>query len=168
LRHHALENIDLTKNLRGIIFVVDAANLAAGEDGLRQTSEYLHDTLLMLQKRLTSRKTSKAPKEMHVLVAANKTDLFTALPASMVRSTLEKEIGKIRESRAKGLLDSAVGTGDSLDADADEWLGETGSGPFKFEQLAEFNVFVELLGGFVNDNGRANVQKWWDWVGERL
>ena len=167
LRHHALSNIGETKNLRGIVFVVDAANLSAGDAGVRQAAEYLHDILLLLQKRITSAKTSKAPKEMHVLVAANKMDLFTALPATVVKSTLEKEISKVRDSRSKGLLDSGAGREDEVD-DSEEWLGETGSGPFKFDQMQECNVYVEVIGGSATGTGGVDAQKWWNWVAGRL
>lgn len=167
LRHHALSNIAETKNLRGIIFVVDAANLSAGEEGVRQAAEYLHDILLLLQKRLTSSKTSKGPKEMHVLVAANKMDLFTALPATVVKSTLEKEISKVRDSRSKGLLDSAAGREDEVD-DSEEWLGETGSAQFKFDQMAECNVSVEVVGGSATSTDGVDAQKWWSWIAGRL
>lgn len=169
LRHHALSNIADTKNLRGIIFVVDAANLSAGDEGVRQAAEYLHDTLLLLQKRLTNNKSSKAPKEIHVLIAANKMDLFTALPAAIVKSTLEKEIGKVRSSKSKGLLDSGIGTGDAADMEeSDDWLGEIGSTQFKFEQLAEFNISVDVAGGSVVAEDHADTQKWWSWIGDRL
>ena len=119
--------------------MVDAANFSAGEEGVRQAAEYLHDVLLLLQKRLTSSKTSKGPKEMHVLVAANKMDLFTALPATIVKNTLEKEISKVRDSRSKGLLDSGAGRDDEVD-DNEEWLGETGSTQFKFGQIGRAHV----------------------------
>lgn len=158
-----------TKNLRGIVFVVDAANLSAGDQGVRQAAEYLHDTLLLLQKRVTSNKSSKPPKEIHVLVAANKTDLFTALPTAIVKSTLEKEIGKVRSSKSKGLLDSGIETSDAFDAgDNDDWLGETGTAQFKFEQLEEFNISIDVAGGYVVGENQVDVQKWWSWIGDRL
>lgn len=168
LRHHALSNIAETKNLRGIIFVVDAANLSAGEEGVRQAAEYLHDTLLLLQKRLTSSKTSKGAKEMSVLVAANKMDLFTALPATVVKNALEKEISKVRESRSKGLLDSGAGADDVEVEEHDEWLGEMGSTQFRFDQMAECNVSVEVVGGSATSKDGANAQKWWSWIAGRL
>lgn len=149
--------------------MVDAANLSAGEEGVRQAAEYLHDILLLLQKRITNSKTSKAPKEMHVLVAANKMDLFTALPATVVKSALEKEISKVRDSRSKGLLDSGAGAGDGLEAEeSDEWLGETGSAQFKFDQMAESNVAVEVVGGSATSKDGVDAQKWWNWIAGRL
>jgi len=145
---------------------VDAATLSASDEGLRQTADYLHDVLLLLQKRTENKKTAKALKEVPVLIAANKMDLFTALPAALVKSSLETEITKVRASRSKGLLDSGIGM-DDADEDKDDWLGEMGSSDFKFSQMEEFDVSVELLGGNVL-GGTPNVNKWWRWISERL
>ncbi|OBT46867.1 hypothetical protein VE00_01884 [Pseudogymnoascus sp. WSF 3629] len=169
LHHYAFSAVANTQNLKGIIFVVDAASLPAGDEGLRQAAEYLHDTLLLLQKRLTTVKSSKAPKGIEVLIAANKMDLFTAQPSAIVRSLLEKEIGKVRTSKSKGLLESGIETaGDLDDVDSDDWLGETGSTQFKFEQLEEFNISTEVAGGCAMGENETDVQKWWKWVGDRL
>lgn len=169
LRTYAREEMVKPQNLKGIIFVVDAGSLSEGEEGLRQASEYLHDTLLLLQKRMTSGKSSKAPKDIPLLVAANKMDLFTALPASLVKSTLETEITKVRVSRSKGLLDSGIGMDDAADSeDKDDWLGEMGSTTFKFAQLEEFNISVQVAGGNVTGGDGAQVEKWWNWIAEQL
>jgi signal recognition particle receptor subunit beta len=141
---------------------VDAATLSAGDEGLRQTADYLHDVLLVLQKRNV-----KVLKQLAVLVAANKLDLFTALPAALVKSSLEGEITKGRASRSKGLLDSGIGMGD-VDDEKDDWLGEMGSKEFKFSQMEEFDVTVEVLGGNVLGEDGPSVDKWWRWVSERL
>ncbi|KAL8810709.1 MAG: hypothetical protein Q9223_002156 [Gallowayella weberi] len=169
LRHYAMDSISKPQNLQGVIFVVDAADLSsdAGE-GARQTAEYLHDVLLQLQKRATGTKSSRAPQEMPVLIAANKLDLFTALPATLVKNTLESELTKVRKSLSAGLLDSGVGTKD-LDAPEDkDWLGEYGEGKFEFTQLEEFNVQVKVLGGNVTGAEGSDVRQWWDWIGSIL
>ena len=167
LRHHALENITNPQNLKGFIFLVDAATLSAAEAGLRQTADYLHDILLLLQKRMAGGKSSKALKEVPVLIASNKMDLFTALPAALVKSTLEAEITKVRTSRSKGLLDSGIGM-DGADDDKDDWLGEVGSSDFKFSQLEEFDISIEVIGGNVLGAEGPTVEKWWRWISERL
>jgi signal recognition particle receptor subunit beta len=166
LRHHALSNITNPQNLKGLIFVVDAAALSSGDEGLRQTADYLHDTLLLLQKRMSNAKSAKKLKEIPVMIAANKMDLFTALPAPLVKSTLEAEITKVRASRSKGLLDSGIGMGDG-DDEKDDWLGEMGSTDFKFSQMEEFDVLIEVAGGNVT-GGDPTVEKWWKWIGDRL
>ena len=167
LRHHALENITNPQNLRGLVFLVDAATLSAGDEGLRYTADYLHDVLLLLQKRKNGGKTAKALKEIPVLIAANKMDLFTALPAALVKNSLEAEITKIRVSRSKGLLDSGIGL-EGGDDDKDDWLGEMGSAVFKFSQMEEFDVSVDVLGGNITGGEGPTVDKWWKWISERL
>ena len=169
LRHLVFDSLGKTRNLQGIIFMVDAADLSSSggdsSEGLRQAAEYLHDLLLLLQKRATASKTAKAPKQMPLLIAANKVDLFTALPASLVKTALETEITKVRISRNKGLLDSS----DNLDADEErEWLGDGGDGPFDFSQMEEVNVPVKVLGGNVIGGERPDIKQWWDWLGSIL
>jgi signal recognition particle receptor subunit beta len=164
LRHHALDTLTNPQNLRGIIFLVDAATLSTGDEGLRQTADYLHDILLLLQKRMEST-SSKKPKEIPLLIAANKMDLFTALPAALVKSSLEAEITKVRTSRSKGLLDSGIGMEE--DGEKDDWLGEVGSREFRFKQMEEFDVMVEVSGGNVA-GGEPVTEKWWRWISERL
>ncbi|KAL8873578.1 MAG: hypothetical protein Q9174_000970 [Haloplaca sp. 1 TL-2023] len=169
LRHYAVDSIGKPQNIHGIIFVVDAADLSSDtNDGARQTAEYLHDVLLQLQKQVTGSKTSKARREMPVLVAANKLDLFTALPAPLVRSTLESEITKIRKSLSQGLLDSGVGVKDVDSAEEKEWLGEVGDGKFGFSQMEDFNVHVTVSGGNVTGSEGPDIQQWWDWIGSVL
>ena len=112
---------------------------------------------------------------MRVLVAANKADIFTALPAPLVRKTLEREIGFVRESLRVGLLRSGVEEGE---AEERGWLG--GEGEFRFEQLDEEGegLIVDVRGGSVlrGDEGKekgmgkqgGDVGEWWGWVGECL
>jgi len=169
LRNYASDSITKPQNLKGVIFLLDAANMSSDDEGLRQTTEYLRDVLLFLQKRMTNTKSSKAPQEIPVLIAANKMDLFTALPAALVKSALETELSKIRTSRSKGLLDSGIGMSDTASSDdTDDWLGETGSTIFKFQQMEEFNMSIEVAGGNVIGTDGARTEKWWSWIAERL
>lgn len=152
--------------------MVDAANLAPGSrefggaiGGMTEAAEYLYDVLLLLQKRYTSAKTSKGPKELPVLIAANKQDLFTAEPAELVIRGLEAELTKIRETRGKGL--QGVGADGDGDDEESEWLGEGGDGEFRFRQMEEVNVVVEVKGGNVLGEG-PGVGAWWEWIGGQL
>jgi signal recognition particle receptor subunit beta len=166
LRHHALQNITNPQNLKGLIFLVDAATLSPGDESLRQTADYLHDILLILQKRASGGKALKALKNIPVLIAANKMDLFTALPTALVKNSLEAEITKVRISRSKGLLDSGIAMGE-VDEEKDDWLGEVGSTDFKFSQMEEFDISIEVLGGNVTGD-TLTVDKWWRWISDRL
>jgi signal recognition particle receptor subunit beta len=120
----------------------------------------------MLQKRSTGSKAAKALKDIPVLIAANKMDLFTALPAALVKSSLEAEITKVREARSAGLLDSGIGMEEDNEEN-DDWLGEMGSKDFKFKQMEEFDVSIEVHGGNVCGD-EPRVDKWWQWIAERL
>ena len=128
------------ERVKGVVFVVDSTEVG-GAGG------YLHDVLLAMQ---------RAPGRKRVLVAANKGDLFTAMPAEGVRRELEGEIGRVRESRSRGLLDSG-----GEEEDVDGWVGEYGSDKFEFGQMEEFGVEVDVVGGSVLD-GRADA--WWEWI----
>jgi signal recognition particle receptor subunit beta len=107
-------------------------------------------------------------------VAANKQDLFTALPPGSVRDKLESEIEKTRTTRSKGLLDPSVGTGGDKDDDEEEVLGGSGSqGKFSFKALREeFGVKVDVIGGAVKDDADSEVgsgvRKWEEWIGSCL
>ncbi|KAK1984221.1 signal recognition particle receptor beta subunit [Colletotrichum cereale] len=171
LRNHAMTKLtagaasDKSK-LKAILFVVDAAAISENE-ALAPTAGYLYDVLLCLQKRAASSKSSKPPAPVPVLVAANKTDLFTALPGALVRSSLEAEITRIRSSRSKGLLDSGVGIDDVGSEEHDDWLGAYGTEKFTFDQLREFDVEVDVIAGNVIGSG-SGPDKWWSWIAQRV
>ena len=170
LRHHAISSITSPSALKGIVFVVDSAAVSSAS-GLTETAEYLHDVLLLLQKRHTQGKTSKDPQAIPVLVAANKQDVFTSLPAGLVKSKLEDEIAKVRQTRSKGLLDSGIGMEDDAGQDEEtNWLGEYGSKDFRFTQMEEHGVDIKVLGGNVTGDGeeKGRVDEWWAWIGDDL
>lgn len=102
---------DPNLRVRAVVFAVDTAALSQDEV-LRDTANYLHDVLLALQQRALSKgkHAERVAEEVPVLVAANKQDLFTALPPGSVREKLEAEIDRIRKSRSKGLMDASVDT----------------------------------------------------------
>ncbi|KAL1967778.1 hypothetical protein VTN77DRAFT_2467 [Rasamsonia byssochlamydoides] len=159
--------------IRGVIFVVDAAALSEGDENLRDAAGYLHDVLLLLQKSALNRGrssfSSKVGDPVSVLVAANKQDLFTALPPGSVRDKLETEIDRIRKSRKRGLMDASVGSG--INEDEDEVLGgDDGHGIFSFKLLEEeVGIKVDVIGGAVKAEGeadaKAGVRKWEEWIG---
>ncbi|KAF2259889.1 hypothetical protein CC78DRAFT_547985 [Lojkania enalia] len=169
LRHFATARLVNPSNVRGIIFFIDAASVAE-DTGLNEAAEYLHDVLLALQKRYTGAKTSKGPKEIPVLIAANKLDLFTALPPHLVKISLEKAVSEVRKSRAKGLKDSGVAMGAEEDMVDEErnWLGEGGEGSFEFRQMEEVGTSVVVKGGNVLGGDGTDVKNWWDWISEQL
>ena len=160
---------DANTKLRGIIFMVDTAGLSEDEI-LRDTASYLHDVLLLLQKRILNKgkSSSKVAAEIPFLVAANKQDLFTALPLGSTREKLEAEIDRVRKTRSKGLMDA--GTADI----EDEILGnDGGSDSFSFKLLGEeVGIEVDVVGGAVmgdsNEAPGSGLGKWEEWIGMHL
>ncbi|KAL9090471.1 MAG: hypothetical protein Q9165_005232 [Trypethelium subeluteriae] len=156
LRHFSLDQLaqQPLSALRGLIFVVDSAALAASSGA-------------GADRRHTSAKTSRGPAALPVLVAANKVDLFTALPASLVKVALEKEITRVRETRGKGLLDSGVDMGAEGQEEEEErdWLGG-GEGDFRLEMMEECDVFVKVVSGCVlgTEGEKEDVEEWWEWI----
>lgn len=156
--------------LLAVVYMVDGA--AIGEDGgLAEAAAYLYDVLLTLQKRMGAGRSSRAPAAIPVLVAANKADLFTALPAALVQTQLEAELGRIRATRSKGLLSSGVGVDDvDSTSEADDWLGEYGSKAFQFAQMREFDIDVDVVAGNVagGDGSGPGIDKWWKWMVDKV
>jgi GTPase SAR1 family protein len=179
LRSVAFDYITDADKLSGVIFVVDAADLSGpGQDsqlrgGLQDAAHFLHDVLLRLQKAVSQQQANKKrqPRELPVLVAANKLDLFTALPTPLVKSRLEAEISKVRDSRRRALFDSSVGTGMEGPAEEDEereMLGDPLEEKFLFSQMAELGVPVQVLGGHAAGPDGGDVKAWWKWIAERM
>jgi signal recognition particle receptor subunit beta len=185
LRHYAYDRLNALCALHkkgsgtsGVIFVVDAANVSASDGGaaaLRDAAGYLHDVLMTLQRAYVGAKSSKYTS-VPVLVAANKLDLFTALPAPLVKATLEAEITRLRATRSKGIAAvGKAGKGEGLDAtlDDDEGAGDGeaevlgGGDPeskFAFEQMDEWGVDVIVIGGNVAGDEGPGVEGWWEWI----
>ncbi|KAJ6015033.1 hypothetical protein N7540_009624 [Penicillium herquei] len=165
---HAMANSKENKTkIRGLIFMVDTAALV-DEGNLRDTATYLHDVLLVLQKRELNKTSTKRSSEIPVLVAANKQDLFTALPPGSVREKLEAEIDRIRKSKTKGLMDASADTG--LDAEEDILGNDDAQGVFNFKALEdETGVKVEVVGGAVKGDSEeefgSGVLRWEEWIG---
>ena len=152
--------------------MIDAADISTGSldaaenEKVRQTAEYLHDLLLLLQRRVSNRKTTQGQRAIPFLIAANKQDLFTAIPAHLVKLALEKEITKIRSSRSKGLLDSGIGMNDM--GEERETLGDLSENSFEFSQMEEYHVTVKVAGGNIVGSDVPDTRQWWDWIGEQL
>lgn len=150
--------------LRGIIFVVDAAALDSGEaSGLRDAAGYLHNILLALQRRRTA-KSLKGTAPVPVLIAANKQDLFTALPPAVVRDRLQADVEKLRVSRSKGI--AAVGEDSEMDPEHDT-LGGGGEDSFTFKKFRDdYEIQIDVLGGAVRgEEGPSGVRAWEEWIG---
>jgi signal recognition particle receptor subunit beta len=160
---------DLKTKIRGLLFMVDTAALV-DEATLRDTASYLHDVLLVLQQRALGKgkSSTKRDAEIPVLIAGNKQDLFTALPAGSVREKLEGEIERIRKSKSKGLMDAGGGAGG--EEEEEEVLGDDdGKGVFSFKLLEQVGIKVDVVGGAVKGDAEeeigSGVRRWEEWIG---
>ncbi len=110
---------------------------------------------------------SKAKAEIPILVAANKQDLFTALPPGAVRQRLEVELERVRQSKSKGLTD--VGNEREED-DESGVLGGGGEDRFTFKMFEdEYGIKVEVTGGAVRgEEAGKGVERWEHWIGACL
>ena len=154
--------------LRGIIFVVDAASLDSSEQStLRDTATYLHDTLLAIQRLQRSKGKSKKTI-VQMLIAANKQDLFTALPPGTVRSLLEKEVNGVKESRNRGLV--AVDQDQNADDAEEDVLGGGGEDKFTFKDFQEdYDIEINVLPGSVRgEEAGKGIHRWEEWIGSCL
>ncbi|KAL4735157.1 signal recognition particle receptor beta subunit-domain-containing protein [Aspergillus similis] len=164
---------DTNSKLRGVLFMVDTAAISETE-ALRDAASYLYDVLLILQKRALQRgkSSARAAAEIPVLIAANKQDLFTALPPGSVREKLEAEIDRIRKSKSKGIMDASADAGDG--EGEDDILGSYDlKDTFTFKGFKdEIGVEVDVVGGAVKgddgDEMGAGVRRWEEWVGQCL
>lgn len=146
--------------------MVDSGALDSSDPAaLRDSASYLHDILFALQVRKTGKGTSVAKHEIPVLVAANKQDLFTALPAGAVKDRLQNEIERVKESRRKGI--STVGK--EVDDDEDV-LGGGGEEKFSFNLMKEeYGIDIDVVGGAVKgQEAGKGVRKWEEWLGALL
>ncbi|KAF7845918.1 hypothetical protein BT93_L0044 [Corymbia citriodora subsp. variegata] len=166
---HALSHLNISKTKplpTGIVFMIDSTSLDPIDSQASQdTLMYLHDTLLKCQ--LSRKSTSKRDSnDLPVLIAANKQDLFTALPEKQVRKVLELELERVRQSRRKGI--SSVDKKE--EEDDDEAVLGGGGEMFSFKELEEeYGVSVDVLGGSVrSDDGGRGTGKWEAWIGSCL
>ena len=162
--------------LSGIIFVLDASALDS-PSYLSDAAGYLHDTLLALLRRRRLKTLSKQikNKSIPILVAANKQDLFTALPQGSVRERLQQEIDRLRDSRRRGVVGVEEKDEAGLGADEDdfEMLGSGGEQKFTFAALEDEDdgpgLRIEVLGGSVRgEEAGKGVRRWQEWIGDCL
>lgn len=175
---HALLHLTSTSSKpRGVIFMLDSTALDPSDSALAtDTITYLHDTLLTLQRQRRTI-TKKQANDFPVLIAANKQDLFTALPPLAIKQSLETALERERTSRRRAISvvagTSARGRNTDAEVEEDEddaVLGGAGSAVFSFRILQEeFGVAVDVLGGTVRaDQGGRGVGKWEAWIGSCL
>ena len=87
------------------------------------------------------------PRPSHILIVANKSDLFTALPVSKLRDLLESEITSLKRTRDENL-------------DEDEERQVLGGSHFQFEDLDDEGLFVEWTAASTETRQTAGILEW--------
>ncbi|KAJ6263234.1 Signal recognition particle subunit [Drechslerella dactyloides] len=165
LRSQALTSINLgPKACIGIIFMLDSAVLSS-QPRLTDTVEYLYELLLVIQKQYNSLSESSAssPDPIPLLIACNKNDLFTALPSAKISILLQTELGRMKETKRKGLLNA--GAGEEDDEDLDRVLGDENSDHVTWEGLREFGVEISVQSGSIKS---THAESWKSWMSSCL
>jgi signal recognition particle receptor subunit beta len=129
---HLLRHSLSTHAPRGIIILLDSASI---NRDLNAVANIVYSTLLAL------------PRPVDVLIVANKSDLFTALPVNKVRDLLESEISSIKKTR-----DDSV--------DDDEERVTLGGLEFKFDELESDGVVVEWTRSSIESEQVEGILRW--------
>ena len=162
LRSQALSYLSMqNKAFMGVMFMLDSAVLSS-QTVSTDTVEYLYEVLLVLQRKYSSSAGSSIASInlTPVLIACNKSDLFTALPSSKISILLQAELGRIKESRKNGLLNAGVDE-DGGELEGDDILGDNVADQIKWEGLREFGLDVSVQAGSVRSN---NIDSWTSWI----
>ena len=130
---HLLKQSLTSHKPKGIILLLDAATI---KKDLNPVANMVYSTLLQL------------PRPSHVLVVANKSDLFTALPVNKVRELLESEITSVKKTR------------DDSNLDEDEERMTLGGVEFNFDELESEGIMVEWARASVETGQTAGILEW--------
>lgn len=135
---------------------------------MADTAGYFYDVLMVLQEKAEAARAKKKGMAVPVLVAANKQDLFAAIPAELVKEKLEAEIDRVRRTRSRGIVDANVNPS-AFDKEEAMLAGDNEAGKFTFDALEmETDVKVDVIGGTLrSEDGNdktAGVREWEHWI----
>ncbi|VVT45744.1 uncharacterized protein SAPINGB_P000869 [Magnusiomyces paraingens] len=157
LIHHLDEALLVNSNIKGILFVLDGAS---GTRGIEQAAQYLFKVLSRTEYRMGG---------IDMMIACNKADLFSMVPAAKLRKILEQELTFIRDARAQGLgtvknedtLGGRAARDNPEDDDAEgSWLGQ--GEPIDFSKL---DGEIAIADGSVKTKSVESWKRWIEGVG---
>lgn len=148
----------------GVIYMLDSGDLSA-QGRITDTVAYLYEILVAAQQRYTrlSESSSGSLEPLPVLIACNKSELFTALPANKISALLQSELGKMKETKRKGLLNAGADAED--DENIDEILGDENSNNITWEGLREYGVDISIHSGSIK---KEDIGQWKSWISSSL
>jgi signal recognition particle receptor subunit beta len=132
LAHLFRQSLTMYKPM-GTIILIDSATI---NKELNSVANMVYSTLLAL------------PRPANVLIVANKSDLFTALPVSKVRELLESEISGLKKTR------------DDSGMEDDGEIATLGGDIFKFSELESEEIAVEWTRGSIESRQVAGILEW--------
>lgn len=138
------------KFVKGLIFMIDSTT---DPRNLTSTAEFLVDILSITE--------TSCENGVDILIACNKSELFTARPSSKIRDVLESEIQKVIGRRKKSLNEVKRRVNEEQDAENVLDVLQS-SHEFKFARLEGSVVAFE---GSVS---KKNISKWRQWIDEKL
>ncbi|QLQ81020.1 hypothetical protein HG537_0E03750 [Torulaspora globosa] len=148
LRSKLLDEIKDSINIKGLVFVIDAT---VDPKQLTKTAEFLFHILQLTERRKDG---------VDILLACNKSEMFTARPPLKIREVLEQEIEKIIIRKQKS-LETVTHSNKNHELEQEDTVDfETGNN-------FSFNILEGNVDAFEGSVLKKDIDKWECWMRER-
>ena len=135
-----------------VVFVLDSSSIFKNASAV---AKQFHDLLQLL--------VHQQSNEIHILVACNKSDSFTTMPAKSIQVKLAAELASLATDSSTQLRTMAAGDDDEV---SNEFLGFTSTDKFTFEKLDQYKgINVTFLCGSAL---KGKIQDWEDWIRQNV
>ncbi|EMR10022.1 hypothetical protein PNEG_01776 [Pneumocystis murina B123] len=128
------------KHIRCIVFMIDSSSM------IKNADHVVYQLYRLL-------KDARSKKIRHILIAANKEDLFTSLPCTKISSIIEEKLSEIVLFRLRGIAEI-----DKEIDDDDDWLLNSEK-TIHLNNIEGFDIAV-LTGSVKNDH----LSPWTNWM----
>ena len=131
-----------------VVFVLDSSSIFKNASAV---AKQFHDLLQLLVHRQSN--------EIHILVACNKSDSFTTMPAKSIQDKLTTELASLATDSSAQLRTVAASDDDEA---SNELLGFTSTDKFTFEKLEQYKgIAVTFLSGSAL---KGKTEDWGEWI----
>lgn len=151
LRYMIYKALNESSGIKGLIFMIDSTS---DPREIEDTAELLYEILNITERRGNA---------IDILLACNKSEMFTSRPPKKFLTALEHDIGEIINRKKKNLGSISLRPASDLEADDDnEVFLQCGDSGFKFSSLkGSFNVFEGSV-------LQRKIHKWESWLDKTL
>lgn len=159
LRSKLLDEIRNSVNIKGLVFVIDST---VDPKQLTKTAEFLFQILQLTERRKDG---------VDILLACNKSEMFTARPALKIRDVLEKEIEKIiiRKQKSLEAVTGPIGGHQQLNRKhGDDEIEHEDAMDFETGNGFSFDVLEGNVDAFEGSVFKKDTEKWECWIEERV